>query len=105
VGPRIINYDTVTIRKKLTKTLEDHKVDIFLSGHDHSLQHLKPEGFTHMFISGAGSELTTVSSGIPYSRFQASDNGFMYFSMNDNKISVKAINYEGTVLYETELTK
>jgi tartrate-resistant acid phosphatase type 5 len=105
VGPRIVNYDTLTIRAKLTKTLEDHKVDVFLSGHDHSLQHLKPEGFTHMFISGAGSELTLVSTGIPYSRFQASDNGFMYFSMNDNKINMKAINYVGTVLYETELTK
>jgi tartrate-resistant acid phosphatase type 5 len=105
VGPRITNYDTLTIRSKLTKTLEDHKVDIYLSGHDHSLQHLKPAGYTNMFISGAGSELTQVSSGIPYSRFQKSENGFMYFSMKDNKINVKAISYTGEVLYETELNK
>ena len=105
VGPRINNYDTLTVRKALSKTFEDHKVDIYLSGHDHSLQHLKPEGFTHQFISGAGSELTPVTTGIPYSRFQASEHGFMYFSVRADKLNVKAINAAGTILYQTELSK
>jgi tartrate-resistant acid phosphatase type 5 len=105
VGPRFTNYDAITMRKALTKTFEDHKVDVYLSGHEHSLQHLKPEGFTHQFISGAGSELTKVTEGIPYSRFQASEHGFMYFSVDSNRLNVKAINYAGKVLYETELKK
>ncbi|MDB5128359.1 metallophosphoesterase [Mucilaginibacter sp.] len=105
VGPRIKNYDTLTVRAKLARVFETHKVDVYLSGHDHSLQHLKPEGYTHQFISGAGSELTGVSTGIPYSRFQASDHGFMYFAINKNKLNVKAINAAGTVLYQTELSK
>ena len=105
VGPRINNYDTLTIRKALSKTFEDHKVDVYLSGHEHSLQHLKPEGVTHQFISGAGSELTTVTAGIPYCRFQAAEHGFMYFSLDEKRLNVKAINYTGTVLYETMLTK
>jgi len=105
VGPRINNYDTLTMRKALSKTFEDHKVDIYLSGHEHSLQHLKTEGFTQQFISGAGSELTKVTEGIPYSKFQASEHGFMYFSIDAKRVNVKAINYAGKVLYETELTK
>jgi hypothetical protein len=105
VGPRINNYDTLTMQKALPKIFEDHKVDVYLSGHEHSLQHLKPEGFTHQFISGAGSELTKVTQGIPYSRFQASEHGFMYFSIDSNRLNVKAINYAGKVLYETELKK
>jgi predicted MPP superfamily phosphohydrolase len=105
VGPRINNYDTLAIRKGLAKTFEDHKVDVYLSGHDHSLQHLKPDGFTHQFISGAGSELTPVSTGVSYSRFQASEHGFMYFSVNANRLNVKAVNQVGKVIYETELTK
>jgi len=105
VGPRMTNEDTLTIRKKLAHVFETHKVDVYLSGHDHSLQHLKPEGFTNMFISGAGSELTQVTAGVPYAKFQASENGFMYFSLNDSKLQVKAINMKGTVLYETELLK
>ena len=105
VGPRINNYDTLTMRKALTRVFEDNKVDIYLSGHEHSLQHIKPEGFTHQFISGAGSELTAVTAGIPESRFEASAHGFMYFSVGPASLNVKAINTEGKVLYETTLQK
>ncbi|HEY0177002.1 MAG TPA: tartrate-resistant acid phosphatase type 5 family protein [Pedobacter sp.] len=105
VGPRVQNYDTLTMRQNLTRIFEEHKVDVYLSGHEHSLQHLKPEGFTHQFISGAGSELTPVTAGIPYSRFEASEHGFMYFSIDSKRLNVKAVNDSGKVLYETELTK
>jgi tartrate-resistant acid phosphatase type 5 len=93
------------MRKAMADVFEKHKVDIYLSGHDHSLQHLKPAGYTHQFISGAGSELTPVTSGIPYSRFQASEHGFMYFAINADTVSVKAVNVTGAVIYETKLTK
>lgn len=105
VGPRIVNSDTLIMRKALSKVFEDYKVDVYLSGHEHSLQHLKPEGFTHQFISGAGSELTKVTEGVSYSRFQASEHGFMYFSIDETRLNVKAINMDGKVLYETELKK
>ena len=105
VGPRITNFDTLTMRKAMKDVFENHKVDIYLSGHDHSLQHLKPEGFTHQFISGAGSELTGVHKGVDYSRFQASEHGFMYFSVNATKLQASAIKVDGTVLYQTVLNK
>ncbi|HEY8928419.1 MAG TPA: metallophosphoesterase [Mucilaginibacter sp.] len=105
VGPRIENFDTLTMRKVLTKTFEEHKVDVYLSGHEHSLQHLKPQGYTHQFISGAGSELTKVTAGIPYSKFEASEHGFMYFAIDGKRLNVQAINMAGKVLYQTELTK
>ncbi len=106
VGPRINNYDTLAIRKVLGGVFEKHKVDVYLSGHEHSLQHLKPEGmFTHQFVSGAGSKLSDVTDGVSYSRFQASENGFMYVSMDASRLNLKVINTEGTVLYDTVLTK
>lgn len=105
VGPRITNYDTLTVRKELTKVFEQHKVDLYLSGHDHSLQHSRPDGFTHQFITGAGSELTPVTAGVPYCKFQASEHGFMYFSVDDKRLNVKAISQTGTVLYDTLLNK
>lgn len=105
VGPRINNAEILTMRKALKQFFDEQKVDVYLSGHEHSLQHLKPEGYTHQFISGAGSELTTVTAGIAYSKFQAAEHGFMYFSIDDKRLNVKAIIMEGKVLYETELTK
>jgi tartrate-resistant acid phosphatase type 5 len=105
VGPRIINYDAMAIRTLLSKTFTENKVDVYLSGHEHSLQHLKADGFPHQFISGAGSELSAVTAGVPHCRFQASEHGFMYFSVNENTLEVKAINVGGKVLYETQINK
>ena len=105
VGPRINNYDTLTMRNALEKILNDQKVDIYLSGHEHSLQHIKTQGYTHQFISGAGSELTGVTAGIENCKFQASEHGFMYFAMDAKRLNVRAINFKGDVLYQTELTK
>jgi hypothetical protein len=100
-GPRTTNYDTLGIRKILENVLEKHQVNVYLSGHDHSLQHLKSSGVTHHFVSGAGSEVTPVKDGLPYSRFQAADYGFMYFSVAGEQLNVKVINHEGKLLYET----
>ncbi|WP_442589313.1 purple acid phosphatase family protein [Pedobacter sp. AW31-3R] len=105
VGPRIKNYDTLAVRKVLQDVFEKHKVDVYLSGHDHSQQHLKPEGFTHQFISGSGSEVTPVTAGVSYSRFEAADYGFMYFSVDKNRLNTKIINHTGKMIYETTLKK
>lgn len=105
VGPRIKNYDTLAVRKALKDIFDRNKVDVYLSGHDHSLQHLKPEGFTHQFISGSGSEVTPVTSGIPFSKFEAADYGFMYFSADRKRLNAKMINHTGMIIYETTLKK
>jgi len=105
VGPRIKNYDTLAVRKVLLGIFERQKVDVYLSGHDHSQQHLKTEGYTHHFISGSGSEVTPVTAGIGYSRFEAADYGFMYFSVDRNRLNTKVINHEGKTIYETTLKK
>lgn len=53
----------------------------------------------------AGSEHTPVTTGVTYSRFQASENGFMYFSMNATRLQVKAVSFTGAVWYQMELNK
>ncbi|WP_053058460.1 metallophosphoesterase [Pedobacter sp. BMA] len=105
VGPRIKNYDTLAVRKVLADIFEKNKVDVYLSGHDHSLQHLTTPGVTHQFISGAGSEVTPVTSGIAYSKFEASEYGFMYFSVDKNRLNAKIIDHTGKNIYETTLRK
>ncbi len=105
VGPRMGRSQIDLVRKMLADIFRKYGVDLYLSGHEHSLQHLKEEGFPHQFVSGAGSELTGVTSGVTYSRFEASVNGFMYASLSAGKLNMKAIDYTGKVLYETNLEK
>lgn len=105
-GPRTENYDTLAVRKVLEPLLEKHKIPLYLSGHEHSLQHLRAEGkTTHQFISGSGSETTSVKSEIPYSRFQASSYGFMYFSFRKDDFRVQCVDHEGQIVYSTSITK
>ena len=103
-GPRTTNYDTLAVRKVLEPILEKHHIRMYLSGHEHSLQHLKPEERqTHQFISGAGSEVTPVKDGLGYSRYAASEFGFMYFSVNRDTIRMEVIDHLGVQRYQTSI--
>lgn len=103
-GPRTENYDTLAVRKVLEPILDKHAIPMYLSGHEHSLQHLKLDNKpTHQLISGAGSEVTSVKEGISYSRFQAATYGFMYFSINRDEIRVQSIDHEGKVVYQSRI--
>lgn len=105
-GPRTDNYDTLAVRKVLETMFEKRRVDIYLSGHEHSLQHLKVEGKKfHQFISGAGSEITPVKNNLPYSRFARDQYGFFYFSINAEGLKCQIIDYQGHEIYQFSLPK
>lgn len=105
-GPRTDNYDTLSVRKVLESILEKRGVDIYLSGHEHSLQHIKVESKKfHQFISGAGSEVTSVKQGLPYSRFAQDQYGFFYFSINESAVRCQIIDHQGQEIYATSVRK
>jgi len=103
-GSRTIGYDTKAIRNSLKTVFDKYGVDVYLTGHEHSLQYIKPPGTTHHFISGAASEKTPARL-VDYSRMAASDYGFMLFSVKENYLRVQTINDEGKILYSTEIKK
>ena len=102
-GSRTESYDTKAIRRSLQPLFDKYDVDVYLSGHEHSLQHLV-NGKTHYFISGAASEKTSVHL-IPESNMVASEYGFMTFSISENKLIVNTIDYTGKIIYTTSITK
>lgn len=97
-------YDTKRIRQSLNRLFIDSRVDAYIAGHDHSLQHIQPEEGIHHFISGSASEATQVDK-LEYSRFAANAYGFLLFSATSKEIVVHAIDHTGQVLYRTELKK
>lgn len=103
-GERMEKYDTKAIRNTLKPVLDKYNVDAYIAGHEHSLQHILPEGKTHHFISGAASEKTPARL-LPESEMAASEYGFMLFSATANSILVQTIDYTGKVIYTTTLTK
>ncbi|MFD2037578.1 metallophosphoesterase [Belliella marina] len=102
-GGRVKNYDTLAIRRSLKEYLKEMDVDLYLSGHDHSLQYLIEDGI-HQVISGSGSEVTP-SEKLPYTQFSASQAGFMLFSIAQNQLKFDAINENGVTIYSGSIEK
>jgi acid phosphatase len=78
--------------------LETHDVDIYLSGHDHDLQILKPVNGIHYLVNGAGSELRDTLCK-DNSIYAASYLGFMAFRISHNEMVVSVVLDEGKLDY------
>jgi tartrate-resistant acid phosphatase type 5 len=50
-GGRMKAPETAELKQLLRPIFEKYKVNAYICGHEHSLQHIKPPGFTHYFIS------------------------------------------------------
>lgn len=103
-GGRTEAYDTKAIRNSLKPVFDKYGVDVFLAGHEHSLQHLAADSKTQHFISGSASE-KTVAKLIPQSKMAASEYGFMLFSITKKQILVQTIDDSGKIIYTTTIDK
>lgn len=104
-GKRMDKEETKQMNKFLKPIFEKYKVDAYICGHEHSLQYIKPEGCTHYFISGAGSETSPVMLHPVGGKFAVSENGFIAFSLSSQSMLVQVINHKGDVLYKKEIRK
>jgi hypothetical protein len=96
--------DTPKLIRDLLPVLKD-RVDIYICGHEHDLQHLKPEGGVHFFISGGGgARVRPIESG-PRSLFSASAYGFSVLEANENELVVRFVTPDQQILYQHKLTK
>lgn len=93
------------VRKAILPIFEKYKVNAYLAGHEHDLQHQKLEGFTHYFVSGAGSEIRPVTQDEKQTKFAISDHGFMSMQLQKDALNVQVINFEGKQLYQTTISK
>jgi len=98
-GKRIKSPETLQFRESMKGIFDKYNVDAYICGHEHQLEYIKPEGKTHYFISGSGSEVREVKGQLPESRFKASDHGFTGFSVTKKKVNVFMINWEGKIIY------
>lgn len=96
---------TEDIRAPFQPIFEKYGVDVYLSGHDHDLQHQKPKGHTHYFISGAGSEFRGVTSDPEMTKFAKGDLGFMRVKLTVEHLEVTIINAQNNQLYKTNISK
>ena len=91
--------DNLRLVESLVPLLEKHGVQMYLAGHDHNLQHHRPEGsVVDYFVSGAGS-LTREVVETPNTLFALRIPGFMAISMSRTAAEVRAYNERGQIVY------
>jgi len=91
------------VRNSFLPLLTKYQVNAYFSGHDHDLQYQKPDGHTHYFVSGAGSAVRPLQSNEKYTRFAASDPGFMSVQLMQDTMYLQIINYKGRQLFSTAI--
>jgi hypothetical protein len=78
------------------------RADVYLAGHDHDMQHLKPEGRLHFFVAGSGGKLRPIEPG-PRSLFAKSANGFAVMEVHPDRLVMAFIGVSGEELYRYEM--
>jgi hypothetical protein len=81
------------------------RADVYIAGHDHDFQHLKPEGGVHFFVAGGGgASLRQLKMG-PRSLFAKDAYGFAVVEASERQLQVRFIGTDLSKLYEYSLTK
>lgn len=63
-----VHQDNEALKSRLLPLLRN-RVDVYLAGHDHDLQHLAPDGGVHFFVSGCGGKSLRQPTPTPNSLF------------------------------------
>jgi len=75
-----------------------YKVDMYLSGHCHHLEHLSDSGIEYI-ISGAGAK-TGNTSRIYQTKFEYRSNGYTIHEIKDNKMFIRFIDKDKNIISE-----
>jgi predicted MPP superfamily phosphohydrolase len=96
--------DSIVLTRRLLPLLKN-RVDVYLVGHDHILNHIKPEAGVQFFVSGGGGAgLYRVKPG-ERSLFAQSVNGFTVVEADSASRTVRFIGADSKQLYEYSMRK
>jgi len=96
---------TPELMKMLKPLLDKYKVQAYICGHDHNLQHNHPrDSYVDYFISGGGSEVKD-NADFNKANFAASIAGFADFSIKGDSLLMNFIDKSGAVIYHYGRTK
>jgi tartrate-resistant acid phosphatase type 5 len=97
--------DNTRLIETLLPVLQGGKVDLYICGHDHNLQHVGPEGNVHFFVAGGGGAGTYELNEYPRTIFKAQKHGFAALEADGKKLKVRLVGADGAQVYEYTLEK
>ncbi|RYY54057.1 MAG: acid phosphatase [Chitinophagaceae bacterium] len=104
-GWRKDSPDTKKMHDLLEPIFEKYKVDLYIAGHEHHLEHVKAAGPTHYLVSGAASESRKTDKYPGIGTFAAGVQGFATLSIMKDSALIQFIDYRDKILHETVIKK
>jgi hypothetical protein len=97
--------DTVRLVEALLPVLRG-RADLYFCGHDHDMQHLRPDGGVHFFVAGSGGAHQRPMHPHPRTIFAKTDqHGFATIEADSTSLTVRFIADDGSELYSYTLHK
>lgn len=100
--------DHATLVEDILPILEANDADLYLCGHEHLFQHIKPKGRVHLFVNGAAGAGARAAEKKNYANvlFMAERRqGFSILEASEGSLSVKFIDEKGAEIYHHTLRK
>ena len=94
---------TYELLEEVRPLLQKYNVDAYLSGHDHSLQHLAQNGVNY-FVTGAGAISESVTK-IDQSIWAAPTAGFTLHTVDSSTMKVQFMSHDGHILHTHDMKK
>ncbi|MDC0718174.1 metallophosphoesterase [Nannocystis sp. bb15-2] len=81
------------------------KIDVYICGHDHTMQWLQAACGTEFIVAGAGSKANTIEGSNPFHFQIAEMEGFTWVELNDNSFTGVIFDKNGNELYSRTFNK
>lgn len=97
--------DSPRMIRQLLPVLKTRRVDVFIAGHDHDMQHLRTDGGVNFFVAGgAGAGLRVPTAG-PRTIFAQAVHGFAVMEVAPNALTVRFVDVNLAELYKHTIEK
>lgn len=91
--------ETDELIEKFVPIFDEHQLDVYFCGHNHSLEVIKTETRTVYVTSGGGSNPQSRIENKPYNLFGVADAGFTLASFGKDSFQLDIISKRGELLY------
>lgn len=95
--------DERRLQRQLLPLLRDRKVDVYLAGHDHDLQHFTADGIEFLVVGGGGKDVRSVSK--RRAKFAEGAHGFLELEATATRLDLRIRYADGREAHALALTK
>lgn len=96
--------DNPRLQEQLFPLLKN-RVDIYLAGHEHDLQHLKPQGGVHFLVSGGGGRSLRSPQPSDRALLAVEQHGFTILEANAGQFDIRFVGSDGQTIHQYTLRK